>query len=314
MTARPDPDVAIADWLHDEAPERAPEHLLTASRDRILSTHQRRSWWPAWRDQEMNSTLKIAVGAVAIVAVVLVGVAFLPRSSPSVGGAGGTPSASPSATPTPAPTPTAAASAAVPEFPGVSDNVAAGTYRWKADQVTTPADITFTVPAGWTSRYGIPNKDRGGPGEIAVGDYMAYNIYTDRCQWKGALLDPPVGPTVDDLATALVAQKAWNAAPPTDVTLGGYPAKRIELSIPADLDRASCDGGVMRTWAALGDDPVNAPVDTENLGMHPGQLNVTYIVDVNGDRLIIDTWHMPGTSAADLAELDAILASMRIGN
>ena len=46
--------------------------------------------------------------------------------------------------------------------------------------------------------------------------------------------------------------------------------------------------------------------------MHPGQLNVAYIVDVNGERLVIDTWHMPGTSAADLAELDAILASMRI--
>lgn len=53
--------------------------------------------------------------------------------------------------------------------------------------------------------------------------------------------------------------------------------------------------------------------ETENLGMHPGQLNVVYIVDVNGERLVIDTWHMPGTSAADLAELDAILASMRIG-
>jgi hypothetical protein len=260
----------------------------------------------------MKSTMKIALSAAAVIAVVLVGVALLPRSNPSVGGAVATPSASPSPTPTPAPTPTASSSAGVAEFPGVSDNVPAGTYLWPADRVTTPADITFTVPAGWTSRYGIPNKDRGGPGEIAVGDWMADNIYTDPCQWKGALLDPPVGPTVDDLATALVAQKAWNATPPTDVTLGGYPAKRIERSIPADLDRASCDGGVMRTWAVLGDDPVNAPVDTENLGLHPGQLNVTYIVDVDGDRLIIDTWHMPGTSAADLAELDAILASMRI--
>ena len=259
----------------------------------------------------MNSTLKIAGGAAAIVAVVLVGVAFLPRSSPPVGGAGGTPSASPSATPPPA-TPTAAASAAVPEFPGVSDNVAAGTYRWKADQVTTPADITFTVPAGWTSRYAIPNKDRGGPGEIAVGDWIIANVYTDPCQWKGALLEPAVGPTIDDLATALAAQKRRNATAPTDVTLGGYPAKRIELSIPADLDSATCDGGILRTWVAPDADPVNPYVDTEHLGMHPGQVNVTYIVDVDGHRLVIDTWHMPGTSAADLAELDAILASMRI--
>ena len=67
-----------------------------------------------------------------------------------------------------------------------------------------------------------------------------------------------------------------------------------------------------RTWVPPGDDGAHSTPDTENLGWHSGQLNVTYIVDVNGDRLVIDTWHMPGTSAADLAELDAILASMRI--
>ena len=95
-------------------------------------------------------------------------------------------------------------------------------------------------PCGWTSRSGIPNKDRGGPGEIAFGNWITDNVYTDPCRWQGSLLIPSVGPTVDDLATALVAQKAWNATPPTDVTLGGYPAKRVERnSIPADLDRAS---------------------------------------------------------------------------
>jgi hypothetical protein len=261
----------------------------------------------------MNSVLKIAVGAAAVMAVVLAGVAFLPRSNPSVGGAVATPSASPSPTPTPAPPASPSASALVPGFPDISDDVAPGTYRWGAGGAT-PADIIFTVPAGWASRYGIPNKNRGGPGEIAVGNWIISNIYTDPCQWAGALLDPPVGPTVDDLATALVAQKGRNATAPTDVTLGGYPAKRIELSIPANLDRATCDGGVIRTWVAPGDDPANATVDSQSLGMHPGQLNVTYIVDVNGDRLVIDTWHMPGTSAADLAELEGILASMRIGS
>jgi hypothetical protein len=176
----------------------------------------------------------------------------------------------------------------------------------------TPADITFTVPAGWMSRYAIPHKDRGGPGEIAVGNWIIANVYADPCQWKGSLLSPAVGPTVDDLATALAAQKDRNATAPTDVMLGGYPAKRVELSIPADLDSATCDDGVIRTWVAPGDDPANATVDPLNLGMHPGQLNVVYVVDVNGERLVIDTWHMPGTSAADLDELDAILASMRI--
>jgi hypothetical protein len=259
----------------------------------------------------MNNTLRIALGAVAVVAVVVAGVAFLPRSSPPVGGPGGQPSASPTLTPTSTPTPAAAASAAVPEFPGVSDDVAPGTYMWRAG-TATPADITFTIPAGWMSRFGIPHKNRGGPGEIAVGNWIIANVYADPCQWQGSLLDPAVGPTVDDLATALVAQKGRNATTPTDVTLGGYPAKRVELSIPADLDRATCDEGVIRTWVAPGGD--TALLDEEqNLGMHPGQQNVVYIVDVNGARLVIDTWHMRGTSAADLAELDAILASMRIG-
>ena len=102
----------------------------------------------------------------------------------------------------------------MPEFPGVSDDVAPGTYLWRTGDAT-PADITFTVPAGWTSRYGIPNKDRGGPGEIAVGNWIIANVYTDPCQWQGALLDPAVGPTVDDLASALVAQKRRNATDPS---------------------------------------------------------------------------------------------------
>ncbi len=260
----------------------------------------------------MNSTLKLALGAAAVVVVVVAGIAFLPRSTPSVGGSGDVQTASPAPTPAVTPTPTAAASAAVPEFPGVSDDVAPGTYLWAAGGAT-PADITFTIPAGWMSRFGIPHKDRGGPGEIAVGNWIISNVYADPCQWLGSLLEPAVGPTVDDLAIALVAQVGRNATAPTDVTLGGYPAKQVELSIPADLDRASCDGGVIRTWVTPGEDTALVN-DTENLGMHPGQLNVVYIVDVDGERLVIDTWHMPGTSAADLAELDAILASMRIGS
>jgi hypothetical protein len=148
---------------------------------------------------------------------------------------------------------------------------------------------------------------------MAFGNFMIANVYADPCQWQGSLLSPAVGPTVDDLTSALMAQKGRAASPPTDVTLSGYPAKRIELSVPADLDPATCDEGVMRTWVGPGE-----RVDTwysedpEARGLRSGQLNVVYILDVNGGRLIIDTWHMPGTSAADLAELDASLASMRI--
>ena len=308
MTTPRDPDSLLAAYLADGIdvlPDRVADAVLVEAH----RTRQRVVFGPR-RTPVMNSTFKVILAAAAVIAVVVAGISLLPRNDAAVGGPS---SASPSAGPLTSPS--ASGPPAVSEFPGVSDDVAPGTYLWSAG-AATPADITFTVPAGWASRFGIPNKDRGGPGEIAVGNWIIENVYTDPCQWQGSLLDPPVGPTVDDLATALAVQKDRDATAPSDVMLGGYPAKRIELSIPADLDPATCDEGVIRTWVSPGED-ASIVDQTETLGvppggMHPGQLNVVYIVDVEGDRLVIDTWHMPGTSAADLAELDGILASMRI--
>jgi hypothetical protein len=297
----------VRSWLED-GPTALPDRVLDSVLDRLPATSQRRARWPARRLREMNTFAKFAIAAAAAVVVAIVGINLLPRSG-GIGGSGPSPTPSSSAAPTATPTPTAT----IAEFPGYSNDVAAGTYLWRAGGAT-PADITFTIPDGWISRFGVPHKDRDGPGEIAVGNWIIANVYADPCQWQGSLLSPPVGPTVDDLATALAAQKGRTASQPTDVTLGGHPAKRIELSIPTDLDPATCDEGVMRTWVAPGD-----PGDTwfsnepEARGLRSGQLNVVYIVDVDGSRLVIDTWHMPGTSGSDLAELESILASMRIG-
>jgi hypothetical protein len=43
-----------------------------------------------------------------------------------------------------------------------------------------------------------------------------------------------------------------------------------------------------------------------------GQLDSEFMVDVDRFPLVIDASHMPATSKADLAELEAILASMII--
>ncbi len=44
---------------------------------------------------------------------------------------------------------------------------------------------------------------------------------------------------------------------------------------------------------------------------HNGQHDTVYIVDVDGTRQVIDTLYLPGASAADRAELDQIVASIR---
>jgi hypothetical protein len=76
--------------------------------------------------------------------------------------------------------------------------------------------------------------------------------------------------------------------------------------VPTDLAVSSCDNGQYRTWAEWGVE------DGGNSHHAAGQVDLVYVVDVDRRALIIDVSHMPGSSAEDLAELDAIVASMRI--
>ena len=43
----------------------------------------------------------------------------------------------------------------------------------------------------------------------------------------------------------------------------------------------------------------------------PGQVEELWILDVDGQRLVIDATHMPATSMADVAELHSILRTIR---
>ena len=66
-------------------------------------------------------------------------------------------------------------------------------------------------------------------------------VYGDPCNWSMTAIDPPLGPTVDDLANALAAQKMRGDATPTDVTIDGYQGKLVAMSVPVDIDFADCD-------------------------------------------------------------------------
>jgi hypothetical protein len=288
----------VRSWLRTAEHESA-DRVLDAVLDRLDATPQRRAtWWPARRFPEMNNSAKLALAAAAVVVAAFLGIRFL-GLGPNVGG--------PEATPTPTPTDVAL------QFPQPTA-LAPGTYYWGGGPDS--ARFTFTIPDGWTNRNDIIRKDRGEPGEVALGLWIPANTYVDPCHWQTSLLDPPVGPTVEDLATALTDQVGRNASAPTDVVVGGYPATKIELSVPADLDISTCDNGFYRDWLGEGElhsqDPIIDLVDRTQLLFRSGQVNVVYILDVEGTRWVINTWHMPDASEANLAELEAILASVRI--
>ncbi len=88
----------VRSWL-DEGVNALPDRVLDAVLDQIPATPQRRAWRPAWRLPYMNTQIRIAMAAAAVVVLALVVVNVLPKS----GGFGGPNVASPSPTATPAP-------------------------------------------------------------------------------------------------------------------------------------------------------------------------------------------------------------------
>lgn len=246
----------------------------------------------------MNVYAKVAAVAAALAVVAVVGINLLPGAG-GVGAPSPTPTAIPTASPSPLPLP-------------LNDKLAPGTYS--ADAGGPGTRYTFAVPAGWRTTDGFVLKDRGavappyapgsGPGDVVFFTWTVSHVYADACQWDGSLVD--VGTTVDQLTNALVAQKGRVISAATDVTLAGLPAKRIEMTNTVSPDFATCNGGILRFWPDPGPDESGGVCCTL-----AGSTDVVYVLAVAGQRVVVVVRHQADSSAADIAELDAVVATIR---
>jgi hypothetical protein len=243
-----------------------------------------------------NNMVRFGLAAAGIVLAVIVGIRFLPGVN-----IGGDP------TPTPEPTPTATPLALH------GGQLEPGTYVMSNvdPPIRTPVRFTFTVPAGWFARSGdlLISKQGDKGAELGFASWVVTHVYADACQSEGTLTE--VGPTVDDLVTALVDQANSDATAPVDVEVGGYPAKFISMSIPTDLDTSTCRNPdvLIQIWANPEENDFFAlPVDAAN--PVADRVSDVYVVDVNGDRVVILSGHSPDSSAADIADLEATISSI----
>ena len=101
-------------------------------------------------------------------------------------------------------------------------------------------DIVITLPEGWHNIDGWA-LHRGSFDEptVAIQFWDVGQVYGHPCQWQGTLSDP--GPSVDELADALVDIPLRNASQPVDVVLDGRSGRYLEWSVPADIDFMGCD-------------------------------------------------------------------------
>jgi hypothetical protein len=293
-------DPRVADWLEDD-PRRAPDEALDVILAAFPSIKQRRASRVPWRTPVMSSTMRLGLAGAAVVAVAG-GAVFLIGLRPNTGPMAST-SAGPSSLTSPAPPgSTSSGAPTLPRAGAVGPGRYAIAWGVGGQSAGRTVMLEFDVPAGWSAVDGsglIKHNDQ--PGEVDWALSNPVGVYSDACA-PGATL-AAIGSSVNDLVTALLDQTGSEATRPADVTLDGYPAKRIDISIPEDLDTTTCRISGLQIWAQVGGGFLAFP---------DGWSVSVYVVNVDGGRLVITAGKGPDASAADIAERDEMITSLQI--
>ena len=238
----------------------------------------------------MNNMVRITLATAAVVLLAFLGIRFL-GGGVNLGGPSET------ATPSRSPTPVGFSelNGAIPPGPVILD----GSF---------PLAIAFDVPTGWEAHAEDEladevdfNKIRGDQTPAWVSFSLVANVFSDPCH--PVEMDPPLGPTVDDLVNALTSMPGTESGAVTDVLVDGHPGKRFDFAttvVPADT---GCDDEV---WLSLWSGPDGF------LARVPGPTNMRItVVDVDGTRLMMSAQFWDDTTSAEVAEANAIIDSVR---
>jgi len=136
-----------------------------------------------------------------------------------------------------------------------------GTYSIDPDgDPSTPLRVVYEVPVeGWSQWIGAVKF--ADDGHVGMSVTTVTNLVRHGCR-DHSWADPPVGPSVDDLAAALADLAPFRVtSPPRDVTIYGYRGKHLEWTVP-DLpveevgdDRrfTGCEEGTLKSWVSFVD-------------------------------------------------------------
>lgn len=211
------------------------------------------------------------------------------------------PATQPSAT-EPVPTQAAAEPSATP-VPDCLQFQDGGTYRATAgDGVSLTVTVPAVVDGSWIGSGDLFNLARtpcGANRQVVIEASIVTQVFADACDMDGATR-PVSG--ASEAIEALVAQEGHDLTGPTDATMAGLPASRLDISVPAEFDATTCTNDMIRLW-----------IGTNDTGIDPGETMTVYIIDVDGVALAV---HAPFSDAAMtpalIAEVDGIIASLEI--
>jgi hypothetical protein len=285
----------LQSWLREDRYEDA-TRVLSAALDEVATTPRRRTtWWPARRTPTMNKFLAIGLGAAAVVAVLLIGSNLLGEGSNPPGGA-------PSDSIAPSEAPSEAEPSEAAGLPVGSS------YEFSGD---LPFQATIPAP-GWSVDSGILVKGTPTDGAYVLGAWVApeWFIPSHPCQWESTMPDTPAS-TLDEIVAALGSQATRNASAPADVTVDGYAGKTITIEMPdgpySASDNPDCD---QNQFCTLG---YGDPVECQMWFQEAGQIDELWIIDVDGEFVVVPGSYFPETPASLVDELRTFLGSITFG-
>ena len=173
-------------------------------------------------------------------------------------------------------------------------------------------DFTVKAPSPWSTSDGYFVINHTGGVVMGISVWDVGKVSRNPCHPLGHMYDP--GSTVNDLVAALEAKPMRNATTPADVTLGGYPGRYLQWSVPAhmvvnaDSDFAGCDvqGNGHRDFVSWDGNGMG-----ERYQQMAGQVDRLWVLNVNGQRLLVDASYSPDTTPAERDALGQIATSLR---
>jgi hypothetical protein len=201
MNANSNLNRRVAEYYQGEAPPRAPDWVLARALESIETTPQRRVLLRVpWRFPAMNGLSRLAVAAVAAIAIGALGLAVLRP--------GGDPAGPGAPSPSPSPTTTAEPSSL--------------TSRFTESYTSTMHGFSISYPKGWIVQPATDVWTTGIPGGEST---SADNLNPGNSSLYVAVASQPLGgKDFDQWALDLAAHSDWGdtCAPTTEgVTIGG---------------------------------------------------------------------------------------------
>jgi hypothetical protein len=164
--------------------------------------------------------------------------------------------------------------------------------------------FSFSVPTrGWArfGRISINKSTVGSQGAEAIIFWTSFpdGPHADPCTQA---LSNPIGPSAADLAAAVsTAPGTELLTGPSDLTVGGRPAKHVVLAVREDI---GCDPGFFYTWQDVEAGPLWTMTGV-------GDTIRVWIVDVDGTRLFIEAVTTTRAGSHLEREIRQIVGSIR---